>query len=41
MQNPDIKKILLYMLLDQNEIPVKMTLTWFDSQFPLSPNPNQ
>ena len=24
----------------QNEIQVKMILTWFDCQFPLSSNPN-
>ena len=27
-------------VVGQNEILVKMILTWFDSQFPLSSNPN-
>ena len=27
-------------VVGQNEIQVKMILTWFDSHFPLSSNPN-
>jgi len=32
--------ILIIYATSQNEIQVKIILTWFDSQFPLSSNPN-